>query len=88
MNEAVENKEPVQAQLSLQDIATSVQIIDICSRRGGFEGTELEAVGALRGRLVLFLEANKASGEQAPDGAVPETEVEEPSVNGADDSDS
>ena len=34
-----------QPQLSLQDLATMVQVIDICSRRGGFEGQELEAVG-------------------------------------------
>ena len=34
-------------QLSLQDIATTVQVIDICSRRGGFEGAELSAVGGL-----------------------------------------
>ena len=88
MNEAVETQEQAQLQLSLQDIATSVQIIDICSRRGGFEGQELEAVGALRTRLVTFLEANKAANEPAPDGAVPETEVEEASVNGVDDSDS
>ena len=88
MNEAVENQEAAQPQLSLQAIATSVQIIDICSRRGGFEGQELAAVGALRTRLVTFLDANKAANEEAPDGAVPETVVEEASVNGADDSDS
>ena len=29
--------EEQQVQLSLQDIATMVQIIDICSKRGGFE---------------------------------------------------
>ena len=42
-----ENAEAEQVQLSLQDIATMVQIIDICSKRGGFEGPELEAVGGL-----------------------------------------
>jgi len=53
--------------LSLQDIATMVQIIDLVSRRGGFEGQELEAVGGLRNRTVAFLNA------AAPkDGDVPE----------------
>lgn len=64
-------------QLSLQDIATMVQIIDIVSRRGGFEGTELEAVGGLRNRVVTFLNAAAPKGEQ-PQGAVP---VEEPAVD-------
>ena len=50
-NEAVENDSP---QLSLQDIATMVQVIDICSKRGGFEGPELEVVGGLRSRTVSY----------------------------------
>ena len=87
MTEQVEN-EVSQPQLSLQDIATSVQIIDICSRRGGFEGQELEAVGALRTRLVAFLEANKPSDVPAPNGAVPETEAVEATVSESSDSDS
>lgn len=48
-----------QVQLSLQDIATCVQIIDICSRRGAFEGQEMEGIGALRNRVAKFLDANK-----------------------------
>jgi len=82
MTEQVETQEA--PQLSLQDIATSVQIVDICSRRGAFEGTELEAVGGLRSRLVAFIEANREQGEPAPDGEVPATEAE---AVGSDDSD-
>ena len=60
-------------QLSLQDIATMVQIIDLCSKRGGFEGPELETVGALRNRVVTFL--NEASkGQETPEGEVPVVE--------------
>lgn len=70
-----ENAEAEQVQLSLQDIATMVQIIDICSKRGGFEGPELEAVGGLRNRVVTFLNAASKNGE-TPEGQVPE--VEEP----------
>ena len=80
--QAVEQEAP---QLSLQDIATSVQVIDICSRRGGFEGQELETVGGLRNRLVTFLNANAPKDEAAPEGAVPEVE-EETVGNGSEDS--
>ena len=68
-----ENAEAEQVQLSLQDIATMVQIIDICSKRGGFEGPELEAVGGLRNRVVSFLNAASKNGE-TPEGQVPEAE--------------
>jgi hypothetical protein len=70
-------------QLSLQDIATTVQVIDICSRRGGFEGAELSAVGGLRERFVAFLNANQQQGEAAPEGAVPAEEVEEEETVGS-----
>jgi hypothetical protein len=74
MTDQVENQAAEPVQLSLQDIATMVQIIDICSKRGGFEGPEMEAVGSLRTRTVKFLEANQPSGEQAPEGTVPQEE--------------
>lgn len=66
-------EQPEQApQLSLQDIATMVQIIDIVSRRGGFEGPELEQIGGLRNRTVAFLNAaSEAQGQEAPEGMVP-----------------
>jgi len=76
MNDNVENSaaeavavEPVQ--LSIQDIQTMAQVIDICSKRGAFEGSEMEAIGGLRNRVVKFLEANQPKeGEVAPEGAV------------------
>ena len=43
-------------QVSKEELQAVVQIIDICSRRGAFEGAELEGVGALRSRLVSILE--------------------------------
>ena len=36
--------------LGIQDLAAMVQVIDVCSKRGAFEGPELESVGVLRGR--------------------------------------
>ena len=72
----VETEAEESVQLSLQDIATMVQIIDICSKRGGFEGPELEAVGGLRSRIVAFLE-EASKGQETPEGAVPEVAATE-----------
>ncbi len=59
-------------QLGLNDIATMVQIIDLVSRRGGFEGPELEAVGGLRSRVVAFLQAaQEAQGQENVQGDLP-----------------
>ena len=43
MSDAVENQAAEPVQLSLADIQTFVQIIDLCSTRGAFKGQELEA---------------------------------------------
>ena len=78
MTEEVKGMEqPETPQLGLNDIATMVQIIDLVSRRGGFEGQELETVGALRSRVVKFLEANKPANGETPEGAVPVAEEAE-----------
>jgi hypothetical protein len=47
-----------EAGLALNDLASVVQLIDVCSRRGAFEGAELAAVGGLRNRISDFLKAN------------------------------
>jgi len=47
-----------QVSLGIGDLASVVQIIDVCSQRGAFQGSELEAVGALRGRVQQFVKAN------------------------------
>lgn len=64
MSDAVENQAAEPVQLSLGDIQTFVSIIDICSKRGAFEGAELESVGALRGKVVKFLEASAPATEE------------------------
>jgi hypothetical protein len=71
---AVETAQNEAPQLSLQDIATMVQIIDVCSKRGGFEGPELEAVGGLRNRVVAFLNAVAPKDGDAPEGDLPAEE--------------
>ncbi len=53
------------AQLGLNDLAAVVQLIDVCSKRGAFEGAELAAIGTLRTRFVEFLKANQPK-DQAP----------------------
>jgi|TARA_B110000908_G_C10061106_1_gene360642 hypothetical protein len=77
----VETTETEAPQLSLQDIQAMVQIIDICSKRGGFEGQELEAVGSLRNRTVAFLEAaapktEGTEGDEAPEAVADEASTE------------
>lgn len=41
--------------LTLGDLKDMVQVIDVCSRRGAFEGAELAAIGALRNRIAAFV---------------------------------
>lgn len=64
-----EQQEPVQ--ISLQDIATVVQLIDVVSRRGGIEGNEMAGVGMLRNKLEIFLRQNAPKDGEVPEGAMP-----------------
>jgi hypothetical protein len=83
MAEENNNVEEQQApQLSLQDIATAVQVIDICSKRGAFEGQELEVVGGVRNRILSFLQA-AAPKDEVPEGEVPVAD-EQPSEEDSD----
>jgi len=50
--------------VTLQDIATVVQIIDACSERGSFKGGELSVVGALREKFNAIVEANTPKEEK------------------------
>ena len=45
-----------QVQLSIQDIAATVQVIDLVTSRGAIQGPEMAQVGALRERLAAFVE--------------------------------
>jgi len=66
MSEQNQNQEQEQVQISLQDIATVVQMIDAVSRRGAYEGNEMAGVGMLRNKLEMFLQQNAPKdGEQA-----------------------
>lgn len=81
--EATEEAAPVQ--LSLADLAAVVSIIDATTKRGAFEGPELETVGAVRNRFAAFVQAQQAAnaeaeGATATDEAGEEVEVEEVSA--------
>ena len=63
-----ENQQPENpGGINLQDMATVVQIIDIASRRGAFEGRELQGVGMLRNKIEAFLRSQ----QQQPEGMMP-----------------
>jgi hypothetical protein len=83
--EAPEEAAPVQ--LSLADLAAVVQIIDATTKRGAFEGAELETVGGVRNRFAAFVQASQQAqaeedgeGATATDEAGEEVEVEEESA--------
>lgn len=50
--------------LTIQDIANAVAIIDICVKRGAIEGAELTAVGSVRDKFAAFVEANTPKTEE------------------------
>ena len=64
---AVENKQESDAQsgINLSDLALVVQIVDACTKRGAFEGSELATVGQLRNKVEAFGKANTPPEEKA-----------------------
>ena len=74
MAEQQQQQEQQPVQISLQDIATVVQMIDVVSRRGAFEGNEMAGVGMLRNKMEVFLRQNAPAGEQ-PQGQMPNAEA-------------
>ena len=56
---------PTDDQLNLSDIRACVSIIDIVTKRGAFEGSELADVGAVRNRIDSFLAKAAAAQEAA-----------------------
>lgn len=68
-----QEQEPVN--LTLNDIATFVQIVDIASRRGAFEGRELQGVGGLRNKVEVFLQQQSQAQGQNPEGQMAPADV-------------
>jgi hypothetical protein len=62
----------METQLTLNDIASVINIIDAVSTRGAFRGEELAEIGTLRNKFATFLQ----------DAQLSETELQElPSVD-------
>ena len=68
MNEPVNGQfgqqEQQEVTITLGDISTVLQIIDVVSERGGFQGQELAGVGMLRNKLEAFLRQKAPQPEQ------------------------
>jgi len=62
MNTAQEEKEA--AKINLNDFATVVSIIDVCTKRGAFEGGELLLVGQLRQKFSAFIDDNAEAAQK------------------------
>ncbi len=65
-DEAVPEMNPTGDTLNLTDIAAVIQIIDVVTKRGAFEGNELADVGAVRNRLEKFIKAAKPAPVDTP----------------------
>ena len=67
--ETPETPEVNEPQISLADFSAALQVIDVCTSRGGFRGEELSSVGQLRDRLEAFVKfhapAEADAGEDA-----------------------
>jgi hypothetical protein len=64
----------------MNDLSTVLQLIDVVSTRGGFQGNELAGVGMLRNKLEAYLRQNMPqqeapSGEEGVDVAPPVGEL-------------
>jgi len=81
MSEETEvQNEPVVAtadELTLNDLAVVLQVIDVCSKRGAFEGNELKDVGTLRNRIAEYVNARvpqKTEDEESTEDAATESD--------------
>lgn len=72
MNDAVKGNFGGQQQeekvvINMNDLSTVLQLIDVVSTRGGFQGNELAGVGMLRNKLEAYLRQNMPQ-QEAPNG--------------------
>lgn len=79
MNDAVQGNFGGQQQqekvvINFNDLSTVLQLIDVVSTRGGFQGNELAGVGMLRNKIEAFLRQNAP--QNLPENNVGETEVD------------
>ena len=53
-----------QVTITLGDLSTVLQLIDVVSTRGGFQGNEMAGVGMLRNKIETYLRQNGPQQEQ------------------------
>lgn len=53
-------------QLQIQDLAATIQIIDVATQRGAFRGEELSQIGGVRDRVSAFIKANEPAAADEP----------------------
>jgi len=77
MSEETQTEDPTLSdEINLNDLAVVLQVIDVCSKRGAFEGNELKDVGTLRERIAKFVNARLPK-EEATEGEGAEDAPEE-----------
>jgi len=54
-----------QISISFQDLAAIINIIDVASKRGAFEGKDLSAVGQVRDRIQAFLVSHAEQAQES-----------------------
>lgn len=59
----------MEQQLSLNDFAAVVNMIDVCAERGAFKGNELIVVGQLRERFAEFVKSKQEQEETKTESA-------------------
>jgi hypothetical protein len=57
-------------QLTITDIAATVQLIDVVTSRGAFRGEELSQVGALRDKFAAFVKTAQEQEAAAAENSV------------------
>jgi hypothetical protein len=70
------NQQEQKVVINLGDLSTVLQLIDVVSTRGGFQGNELAGVGMLRNKIEAFLRQNAP--QQDPSVAEGEVDVAMP----------
>ena len=73
-----ENVTPQAESISLADLQTLLQIVDLGAERGAFKGAELSQVGATRDKLNAFLVSVAAAQEAAKESAEETQSVDQP----------
>lgn len=72
---------PEPVTITVNDLTVAVKVIDLAVERGGFRGAEISIVGALRDRLVRFVEANNQLPAEDPPAPAPAPAAPAPAAN-------